>query len=197
MTSDQPLSAAAHDFFSSWFLRGRPEEAVSYVSVRAYACLAEFHTGETLDSGMAALRILEHMRRGAQDYGKVADLSEVLGSVGLYPPGARPVVHQHGQLFSVQHLTDEAARSMDCRVRQRLALVEPLPYGGDGFGEYYATETRLLRERGPATVFTQLWTKEEGHWKVISWHLEHPLIGAALPAAARGARGSERSDRAP
>ncbi len=185
VTADQPLSTAVHDFFTSWLVSQRPEEAVSYVSVRAYAFMAEFQTGETLESGMAALRILERMRRGAASYGQVSDLRDVIQAVGLYPPGAKPVAHQHSQLFSQQHLTDTAARSMDCRVRQRVELADPLPYGGNEFGEYYATETRLVREKGPATVFTQLWTKEEGHWKVISWHLEHPLVGGALqrPAA--------------
>jgi hypothetical protein len=179
VTANEPLSAAVHDYFRTWFIDASPETAMSYVSVRSYACLAEFQTGESLESGLAALRILERMRRGLKAYGKTTDLSEVIASVALYPPSSKPVVHDFAQLFSMQHLTDTAARSMDCRVRQRVKLVEPLPYGGDEYGEYYATETRLLKEQGPETVLTQLWTKEEGSWKVISFHLEHPLVGAA------------------
>jgi hypothetical protein len=197
VTADQPLSTAVHDFFTSWLVSQRPEEAMSYVSVRAYACLAEFQTGETLESGMAALRILERMRRGAASYGQVSDLPDVIQAVGLYPPGAKPVAHQYSQLFSMQHLTDTAARAMDCRVRQRLQLVDPLPYGGNEFGEYYATETTLVREKGPTAVFTQLWTKEEGHWKVISWHLEHPLVGAALQRPAAEAEATAVAAAAP
>jgi hypothetical protein len=93
-------------------------------------------------------------------------------------------VHGNGTLFSVQHLTDTAARAMDCRERQRLKLAEPLPYGGDEFGEYYATAARLLKERSAETILTQLWTKEEGSWKIISWHLETPFVGADAPVSA-------------
>jgi hypothetical protein len=184
VSADRPLSEAVVDFYKTWFVDATPEQALAYMSVRSYACLAEFRTGETLDSGLAALRILQHMRQGQAAYGKVTDLSEVIQAIALYPAGARPVVHDNGNLFSLQHLTDTAARAMDCRERQRVKLAEELSYGGDQFGEYYATATRLLKERGAETVLTQLWTKEEGSWKIVSWHLENPFVGAETPVGA-------------
>jgi len=54
----------------------------------------------------------------------------------------------------------------------------------DEFGEYYATATRLLRERSAETILTQLWTREAGSWKIVSWHLETPFVGADAPVAA-------------
>jgi hypothetical protein len=94
------------------------------------------------------------------------------------------VVHDNGALFSLQHLTDTAARAMDRRERQRLNLAEPLPYGGDQFGDYYATTTRLVKERSAETILTELRTKEERSWKIVSWHLEHPFVGADAPVTA-------------
>ena len=184
VSADRPVSEAAFDFYKTWLVDAAPEQALAYMSVRSYACLAEYRTGETLESGLAALRILQHMRQGQAAYGKPKDLSEVIQAIALYPAGARPVVHDSGTLFSVQHLTDTAARAMDCRERQRLKLAEELPYGGDEFGEYYATATRLLRERSAETILTQLWTREAGSWKIVSWHLETPFVGADAPVAA-------------
>jgi hypothetical protein len=184
VSANRPVSEAAFDFYKTWLVDAAPEQALAYMSVRSYACLAEFRTGETLESGLAALRILQHMRLGQAAYGKVMDLSEVLQGIVLIPPGSRPVAQPNGALFSVQHLTDTAARAMDCGERQRLKLAAELPYGGDEFGEYYATATRLLKERGAETILTQLWTKEEGSWKIVSWHLEHPFLGADAPVTA-------------
>ncbi len=184
VAADRPVSEAVLDFYKTWLVDGAPERSMAYMSVRSYACLAEYRTGETLESGLAALRILQHMRLGQAAYGKPADLSEVIQGIVLIPPGSRPVVHPNGGLFSMQHLTDTAARAMDCRERQRVKLAEELPYGGDEFGEYYATATRLLKERGAETILTQLWTKEEGSWKIVSWHLEHPFVGADAPVTA-------------
>jgi hypothetical protein len=177
VSAERPVTDAAFDFYRSWLVNATPEAALAYMSVRAYACLAEYQSGESLESGLAAVRILQHMRKAQQANGAAGDLSDVLQSIAIYPPNARPLVHDHGSLFSAQHLTDTMARDMDCRVRQRVTLVDPLPYGGDSFGDYYATETRLLKETGPDTVMTQLWGKEEGYWKLMSWHLEHPFVG--------------------
>lgn len=182
--ADRPVSEAVLDFYRTWLVEGAPEKAMAYMSVRSYACLAEFRTGETLESGLAALRTLEHMRQGLAAYGKAADLSEVIQGIAFYPAGSRPVVQDYGALFSLQHLTDTTARAMDCRERQRVKLAEPLPYGGDEFGEYYATATRLLKERSAEMILTQLWTKEEDSWKIVSWHLETPFVGADAPVVA-------------
>ena len=43
------------------------------------------------------------MRQGQAAYGKPRELSEVIQAIALYPAGARPVVHDNGTLFSVQH----------------------------------------------------------------------------------------------
>jgi hypothetical protein len=179
--SDRPVSEAAFDFYRKWLVDGVPEQAMAYVSVRSYACLPEYGTGESLDSELAALRILEHMRRGLTAYGRSADLSEAIQRVALNQSGSSPVPHAHRALFTVHQLTDTAARAMDCVERQRVTLAEPLPFGGDELGGYYAVSTRLLRESGAQPVLTQLWTKEGGAWKVVSWYFENPVVGVDAP----------------
>lgn len=184
ITDEQPVQEAVYDFYKTWFVDAKPEIALSYLSVRSYACLAEFRSGETLDSGLAALRILQHMRDGLVEYGQPASLEEVMQGIAIYGPESRPVRQDYGRLFGLEHVTDKAAQSADCRVRMRLKLAEQMPTPANIFGDYYISTTRLRKEQGPVTVLTQLWTREEGHWKVISWHLEHPFLAPAVSVVA-------------
>jgi hypothetical protein len=190
--SDRPVSEAAFDFYRKWLVDGVPEQAMAYASVRSYPCLAEYGAGESVDSGLAALRILEHMRRELAAQGRSADLSEAIQRVALKLPGSSPVPRAHRALFTVRHLTATAASAMDCVQRHDVALAEPLPYGISEPVPYYAISTRLLKKSGAQSVLTQLWTTERGAWKVISWHFED--LGAGLDApVARGA-GPQRTD---
>jgi hypothetical protein len=180
-----PVQEAVLDFMNTWLVDGKPEVAMSYISVKSYACLAEFQNGEQIDSGLAALRILEHLRQALAAYGKSPSLDVAIQSAPLYTQGAKPVVHPYGKLFALEHLPDDAAQSMDCRTKLHLNLAEPLPKVGHAFGDNYASMARLRLEKGPPVVLTQLWRKEEGFWKVISWHLEQPLRVAETPRLAK------------
>jgi hypothetical protein len=182
--SDRPVSDAAFDFYRKWLVDGAPEQAMAYLSVRSYPCLAEYGTGESVDSGLAALRMLEHMRRELTAHGRSADLSEAIQRVELKPSGAAPIPRAHRRLFTVRQMTDAAALAMDCVERQHVTLAEPLPYGGgEPPVDYFAVSTRLLKESDAQSVLTQLWTKEGGVWKVVSWYFENPVVGGDAPAA--------------
>ena len=190
----EPLEEAVADHFQTWLVDGAPEKALPYISIRSYACLAEFQTGEDIDSGLATLRILEHMRKGLAAYGKSADLTEVIQAVPLQAPGARPVKNSREKLFTLERLTPEAARQLDCRVRQNLTLAEAIP--DSVYEEAYGAVTRLIREKGAPTYLTQVWTKEEGYWKIITWEIGHPFekpetraVTAVASTAAKPAAG--------
>ena len=99
VSADRPVSEAVFDFYKTWLVDAAPEQALAYMSVRSYACLAEFRTGETLESGLAAHRILQHMRRGQAAYGKVSDLSEVIQGIALYPTGI--ITYELTMLFAM------------------------------------------------------------------------------------------------
>jgi hypothetical protein len=185
--SDRPVSDAAFDFYRKWLVDGAPEQAMAYMSVRSYPCLAEYGTGEGVDSGLAALRILEHMRRELAAHGQSAGLSEAIQRVALNPSGSSPVPRAHRALFTVRRLTVTAACAMDCVLRHDVTLAAPLPYGLGEPVPYYTVSTRLLKESGAQSVLTQLWTTEGGVWKVISWSFENSAGGVDAPVA-QGAR---------
>jgi hypothetical protein len=165
---------------------------MAYLSVRSYPCLAEYGVGESVDSGLATLRILEHMRRELAAHGQSADLSEAIQRVALESSGSSSVPRAHRALFTVRHLTVTAACAMDCVQRHDVTLAEPLPYGLGEPVPYYAVSTRLLKESGAQSVVTQLWTTEGGVWKVISWYFEDP---AGIDASVAQGAGLRRKDQ--
>lgn len=181
--SDRPVTDAALDFYRKWLVDGAPEQAMAYMSVRSYPCLAEYGTGEGADSGLAALRILEHMRRELTAHGRSVDLSEAIQPLATKPPGSASIPRAHRALFTVRRLTATAACSMDCVLRHDVALAEPLPYGLGEPVPYFAVSTRLIKQSGRHAVLTQVWTAEKGVWKVISWSFEDPEVGMEPPAA--------------
>ena len=52
---------AIHDFFEDWLVRKTPELALSYLSVKANACIAAF-SGESAKDSLIRLRLLQHMQ---------------------------------------------------------------------------------------------------------------------------------------
>jgi hypothetical protein len=191
--SDRPVSDAAFDFYRQWLVDGAPEHAMGYLSVRSYACLAEYGVGESVDSGLAALRILEHMRRELTAHGRSADLSEAIQPLATRPPGSASIPRAHRPLFTVRRLTATAACAMDCVLRHDVTLAEPLPYGLGEPVPYYAVSTRLRKKSGEQSVLTQLWTTEAGVWKVISWSFENGGADAPDSPGARPRPADQRS----
>lgn len=176
-----PVEEAVADFYQTWLVEGRPEVAMSYLSIRSYACLAEFQTGESIDSGLAGLRIVQHLRQGLAAYGKSSTLAEVIEAAPSHAPGGRPVSRVQNSRFTLEQVPDDVALGMDCRVRLRTNLAEELPKASHSYGDAYVATVRLLKEKGPATFLTQVWVKEEGYWKIVSWHLENPHRAAEVP----------------
>lgn len=176
-----PVEEAVADFYQTWMVEGKPEMAMSYLSIRSYACLAEYQTGENIESGLAGLRIVQHLRQGLAAYGKSSTLTEVIEAAPSHAPGARPVGHVQNSSFTVEHVADDVAQSMDCRVRLRTNLAEELPKVSHSYGDSYVATVRLLKEKSPATFLTQVWKKEEGYWKIVSWHFENPHRAVEAP----------------
>jgi len=175
------VEEAVADFYQTWLVDGKPEVAMSYLSIRSYACLAEFQTGESIDSGLAGLRIIQHLRQGLAAYGKSSALTDVIEAAPSHAPRARPVGRVHNGSFTLEQVPDDVAQSMDCRVRLRTNLAEELPKVGHSYGDAYVATVRLLKEKGPTTFLNQVWAKEEGYWKIISWHFENPHRAAEVP----------------
>jgi len=187
VSDSQPVQAAVLDFYKSWLVDKKPELALSYFSVKSNACITSFNSGESAYDNLIQLRLLHHMREANQQLGDVKNLDDVLHAVVMLAPGAQPIQQTDGSLFAIAHITDRDARIVDCRRRQHLARAEALREGTDNLGDYYSAST-VIRSRGDTDqgqLLYQLWHREEGTWKVTSYHLDNPLANDSSPKLAK------------
>jgi hypothetical protein len=175
--ASENLEAAVTDFYRSWLIAGRPQEALPYISVKANACVAEYGKGQGAGSALIRLRVYEHMKQMNRILGKVSSLDEVMHGSTLLGEGAQPIVHPDGRLFALAQIPDDLARSLDCRKAFHVPLAEDLPPAAHVLGHYYSSSTviRSADNQGPGQFLYYIWTREEGSWKIVSWYLENPF----------------------
>jgi hypothetical protein len=173
----KPVNDAAADFFKSWLIDQRPQISLSYISVKANACIAQFGAGESAREGLIRLRTYQHMKNINQRIGKVDSLDEVLHGTVILGEGAQPVVQPDGSIFSVSQLPNDVARSLDCRVTQGLHLAEALPHASRTYGHYYGVSTvlRSKDKKTPGQLIYLIFAREEKSWRIVSWYLENPF----------------------
>ena len=177
VNDSQNVEVAVHDFYQSWFVEGRPELSMSYLSVKANACVAEYGGGESARSSLVRLRVYEKMKQASRKRGKAASLDQVMRGTQLVGRGARPVEQPYGKIFGISQLPDDVARSLDCRKTLGVPLAEDLPQASNTYGHFYGVST-LLKDKDanrPSQLLYQIWARQEGFWKVVSWYLEDPF----------------------
>jgi len=173
----QPVQAAVLDFYNDWLVNGKPQIALSYLSVKANACIASFETGENASDSLVRLRFYEHMRKAQSKLGTVGKLDDVMHAVVMLGPGAKPIEQPSGAIFSIANIPDDLARALDCRKTSRMVLAEDLPRASNRLGDYYSASSfiRAKDDTGPGQLLYLVWHREEGTWKIVSWHLENPM----------------------
>jgi hypothetical protein len=179
----------------------RPELSLSYLSVKANACIASF-PGENVRSSLIRLRLLQRMRQSNTEVGDVKSLDEVLHGVVILDSGAQPVIQPDGKLFAVSALPDRVARSIDCRQIHDVALAEGLPQATDRIGDYYSSSTviRGPKSTGTGQFFYMVWHKEGGAWKIVGWYLDNPFAngpGPQIDIERDSANGGPKADTDP
>jgi len=177
VSASDSVEAAVRDFFQSWLVDGRPQQSLSYISVKANACVAEYGKGQSAKSGLVRLRVYQHMKQMNRILGKVDSLDDVLHGTVVLGKGTQPVEQPYGKLFALAQVPDDLARSLDCRKTLGVPLVLDLPPASHALGRYFASST-LIRPRnsqGPGQFLYYIWTREEGTWKIVSWYLENPF----------------------
>jgi hypothetical protein len=184
----QPVQAAVLDFYKDWLVDGEPQIALSYLSVKANACIASFSTNESANDSLVRLRFYEHMKKARLKLGKVDRLDDVLHAVVMLGPGAKPIEQSNGPLFSIANLPDNLARALDCRKTLKMNLAEDLPRVSNRLGDFYSASTviRAKSDTGPGQVLYQVWHREEGTWKIVSWHLDNPMEKDEGPELSEG-----------
>lgn len=185
----EPIAVAVEDFLSSWLVQRVPERAVAYFSQKSYACVLELEPGST-DTVMAPLRIARDMREINLAVGTIVNLDEALDGVVPAHLEANQIHHTYDNEFTLLELPPSAVEGLECH-----DPASPLPPWHENRNQkFYGASMRLALEDAEGLDLFQIWTVEEGHWKIVAFHTDvHADTSAVL--GARAPKAVEREER--
>jgi hypothetical protein len=171
LPADRPSGAvpdriedAVQEFLTDWLVRQQYDQALQFLSPRAYACLTldEEAQGRVLDAAASRRELRRIMEYSAGKMGKHANLSSVV--VAFTPRDPKRVVLEHtfGREFLLTPLTEAQARPYLCDAGAAA------PTGGEYFGAVFQFRT------AGGGLFGLLWTREQGQWKLVSYRPLNP-----------------------
>ena len=163
---DRPLGAAperledaAQEFLTDWLVRHQYDQALAFLSSRAYACLnlADSGSHKSLDAAAARRELRKLMEYSAGKVGPVPNLTSAIVAFTPRDPQRVVVDHAFKREFLVTPLPETLARAYLCD--QTTAS----PAGT----EYFAVVLQFRRPGGGTLGL--LWTREAGQWKLVSY----------------------------
>jgi len=176
---------AVYDFLNSWLVEQQPNQAVAYISPRAYSCINQVASDEEkkMNPGLIPYYMLEEMRIVNHTLGKPAKLSEVVESIHPNEPALRPIRHPHSAEFDLFQTPDDIAFDFGCANRDRPEGATEKAKPRRRYGKYVGASLQLKSDR-----LLILWARESGYWRVISWEVEpDQLAGKQAPEMAQAA----------
>jgi hypothetical protein len=163
-----PIHEAIHAYLDDWLIKRRPEELLPLFSIKAYPCVAELGGDARPDSRLALVRILEQMKSRNRALGSVKRLEDVVSAVSYKLPDSAAVSHPYERLFSLQEVPEDVAWAIDCRVRYKLQLAEPIPRPPHKFNKTFVVSMRIKDPKEPQSFVVQTWAKEGPEWRLTS-----------------------------
>ena len=166
---EKPVDEMMYDFLKAWLVDGDVMGAMSYVSERSYACLAEdAEDPATYDRGMAPFTILTMLKNAKDSVVKSPSLERMASAAPITTPGLKEVKQSHYRLFVLYSVPDDIALKFDCE--NQLEVGNPKTAKRD-YGDYYGATLRIA---GPqkSQILALLWAKEKDYWKIVSWRVD-------------------------
>jgi hypothetical protein len=155
---------AVQEFLADWLVRGDVEEAMEFLSPRAYACLNldDDVERENLDARQARSTLKDLMELTVDELGDRDNLTEAIDELLPWEKTVRVLSHPFERDFTVGEMTNEHAEEYVC------GQIPDRPAGtGDQYGTYWGVIFRFKIEGAGALGL--LWTREEGNWRIISY----------------------------
>jgi len=177
----KPVDVMTEDFLKAWLIEGDIKAAMSYVSERAYACLAvDAEDPDAFDRGMAPYVLMRRLKVAHDKLRRSADLADLVAGVRLVMPSLRLIQQPHTQ-FAVYDVADDLAAEFDCESRLSVGvprIVKP------EFGHYYGA-VFYIKGHGPKkpVSLALLWARENGYLKIVSWQVEPEADDTPVVAA--------------
>jgi len=177
------IDAMMNDFMKAWLIEGDTLAAMSYISERAYACLAQdLDDPTTFDRGMAPFRLMRRLKVTHDALGSQTSLEGLSVGVRLAFSALKVVQQPHHAQFVIYSVPDDIAARFDCE--SRLMIGAPKP-AGRVYGHYYGAAFYINASNGGKDQsMALLWARDGGYWKIVSWQAE-PIneLGAEPDAA--------------
>ncbi|MGD8330217.1 MAG: hypothetical protein PVJ49_12335 [Acidobacteriota bacterium] len=176
---DRPISAApvdlpdaAQEFLTDWLVRGKIDEAMTFFSRRAIACINidEGNRDELLSLDDAIVAMRDIMTTALQEVPDRDNLTEAIDAV---PPenedqASRIEEQPFGGDFTVMALRNQVAADYTCSTR-RGGEPPPMPGGPDATGTYWGVLFRFKARDNMGGVLGLLWDQLDGSWKISSY----------------------------
>jgi hypothetical protein len=147
------------EFLTDWLVRHDYDQALQFLSPRAFACLTldDEAQGRVLDAASSRRELRRIMEYSADRLGTHSNLTSVI--VAFTPRDPKRVVLEQafGREFMLTPLTEAQARPYLCDAATATST------GGEYVGAVFQ-----FRAAGGAT-FGLLWTREDGKWKLVSY----------------------------
>jgi hypothetical protein len=163
---DRPMSAApdrvedaVQEFLTDWLVRLQYDQALQFLSSRAFACvtLDDDARGQVLDAAAARRELRRIMEYSADKLGAHANLTSVAIAVTPRDPTRVVVEHAFRREFLLTPLTEAQAKPFLCDGGAAA------PTGGEYFGAVFQ-----FRIAGGAALGL-LWTRQDGAWKLVAY----------------------------
>jgi hypothetical protein len=165
---------AMFDFLNSWLVEQQPNEAVAYISTRAYSCIDQVASDEKkkINPGLIPFYILGQMKKVNHTIGKPAGLAVVAQSVRPNDPALKQIDQPHSAEFALFETPDDIAFDFECANRNVQNVTGETKKQKRKYGNYYGASLRVKESETKGATLLILWTKESDYWKIISWNVE-------------------------
>ena len=157
----EKLEDAVQEFLTDWLVRRKYDEALQFLSSRAFACvnLKDQGRSEPLNAAQARAELQTLMSYAARELGERKSLTEATAAV--QPPRAdRQVATQpYSREFSLFPIPEDEARPFLC------GQAPGRPEGG----QYFAALVTLKKEG--SGVLGMLWSREGNAWRLVAYRV--------------------------
>jgi hypothetical protein len=168
------------DFLRAWLVEGNVVAAMGYVSERSYACLAQDTPDPSaFDRGLAPVQILVNLKAAHDALGKHDSLEGLTIGLPLPIPGLRAVSQPHQAQFVLYDVPDDVAVRFDCASQLTPGAPTKRPRA---YGQHFAAIFRIAGAANDTSI-ALLWAKEDGYWKIVSWHVAPKPDETPVPTA--------------
>jgi hypothetical protein len=178
---DQKIEEMVNDFLKAWLVDGDTLAAMSYVSDRSYACVAQDGDDPlSVDRGLAPFVLLNSLKAAGEALGPRTSLDDLTVGVNLPIQALRVVKQPHHAQFVIYSVPDDIAARFDCE--SRVTLGDPKTVRRK-YGNYFGATFYINAPDGKDHSVALLWGKDEEYWKIVSWKAEPAGEDTPLPDA--------------